>query len=271
MDQKLLDAIEKVMHECLDAAGEVQRKYFAAKREGRGIEAKGASFDLVTEADKESERVIIDRVSAAFPNHSIVAEESGSHERPNAPATWYIDPLDGTTNFAHGLPIFSISIGVSVGDEPALGAVYNPVREDLFLGRAGRGATLNGAPIHVSDSATLETSLLVTGFPYDRRERADHYLGQYKAFMMCTRGVLRLGSAALDLCQVASGRLDGYYEESLHHYDWAAGILIVREAGGRVSDYIGGDAMLARKEVCASNGRIHPAMLEILKLDAIKA
>lgn len=263
-----IDRMEQVLRQCLEEAGGIQRGFYAGRSEGKRVRTKGSAIDLVTEADKAAEAAILGRIKAAFPGHGIVAEESGVHEKTDAPAVWNVDPLDGTTNFAHGMPVFCVSIGVvDAAGEAVIAGVYNPVSDELYFARAGRGATLNGEPICVSDAGTLETSLMVTGFPYDRRERADHYLASFKEFMMQTRGVLRLGSAALDLCQVACGRLDGYYEENLNVYDWSAGVQIVREAGGRVSDYCGGDAMLERLEVCASNGSIHGAMLDILKPD----
>lgn len=259
-----MEQIRQVLEQCLEAAARVHRSYYAKLTSAQTV-AKSTDFDLLTVADTESEQAVIELITRHFPEHGILTEESGEHDRPGASIRWVIDPLDGTTNYSHGFPQFCSSIAVEFDGQTRLAAVYNPLREDLFKAELGSGATHNGQPIRVSATPQLEQSLLVTGFPYDRRTRIDHYLRLYKAFTMKCHGVLRLGSAALDLCHIAAGWLDGYYEESLNEWDWAAGNLIVSEAGGRVTDFIGGDQVLERSELCVSNGLIHDQMLALLK------
>ncbi|MFC1601654.1 inositol monophosphatase family protein [Candidatus Sumerlaeota bacterium] len=267
--------IRPVLDQCLRAAGEIQRASFM-RVDQQAVETKAHDYDLLTIVDTDSENAIVDIIRQNFPDHHILTEEAGAlaNERQTpgqpdaadaAPAVrWVIDPLDGTTNYSHGFPAFGISIGIELDGVTQLGAVYNPVREELYQAQRGHGATLNGQPIHVSAADELGKALLVTGFPYDRRERIDHYLALYRAFTMKAHGVLRLGSAALDLCHVASGQLDGYYEESLNPWDWTAGWLILEEAGGKVSDYHGEGRVFERRQLCASNTRLHQQMLDIL-------
>lgn len=261
---KRLDALAKeVMAACADAAAAVQRRYFTSIT-AADVTVKSRRFDLQTVADTESERAIVARIRAAFPEHAILTEEAGAITHGASPVTWVIDPLDGTLNFRHGIPAFAISIAVMVEGEAQLATVFNPVTHERYEAERGKGSTLNGQPIHVSQTAALEDSLMVMGLPYDRCERIDHYLAHLRAFTLASQRVLLLGSAALDLCNVAAGRFAGYFEESLSLWDWAAGMLIVEEAGGTVTDYTGGRAMDARKELCVSNGRIHAPMLELL-------
>lgn len=259
-----LNPVEQVAIEAHRAGGRVLRRHF---RRLTQIEFKGTNdANLITAADHASEAAVIKTILRHFPDHGILAEESGE-SRPHAerPATrWIIDPLDGTTNFAHGLPIYSISIAVEHEGEVLLGSISLPQLGEFFLARKGGGATCNGKPIHVSSIATLRTSLVGTGFPYDRRERADRYLGFWRAIMMKAHGLRRLGSAAVDMCYVAAGAFDAYYEESLNPWDWAAGALIVREAGGMVTDFAGKPFEVDFKECLASNGLIHGEMLGIL-------
>jgi myo-inositol-1(or 4)-monophosphatase len=259
-----MDEMERVAAEVAEEAGRILKEAWGkAKR----VELKGA-VDLVTETDREAEDLIVGRLRRAFPGHRVVAEEASAGGRPAPPGeaehVWYVDPLDGTTNFAHSLPQFAVSIALVRGREPQLGIVHDPVRNETFRARSGGGATLNGAPIRVSAVADLDRALVGTGFPYDRRTHLDYYLGFLRDFMLAAQDVRRAGSAALDLCHVACGRLDGFWEWKLHPWDTAAGALIVREAGGRVSDFRGGLFDAHGAETLATNGRLHAAMLAVL-------
>ena len=231
------------------------------------IEHKGA-IDLVTETDRAVEALIGERLRRAFPDHLVVGEEASAGGPPARPPAdrwaWYLDPLDGTTNFAHGHPHFAVSLALARGAELQVALVADPLRDETFAAVRGGGATCNGAPIRVSTAATLEGALLATGTPYDRRERADLYLGVIRDFMLRSQGIRRAGSAALDLCWVACGRVDAYWEWRLGPWDVAAGALIVREAGGVVSDFGGGAHDVFGTETLASNGRLHDAMLAVL-------
>ena len=232
---------------------------------GRAIQVrhKGA-VDLVTEYDLKSEQLLVEGIRSAFPEDGIISEEGGGEQRRGV--NWFVDPLDGTTNFAHGLPIFSISIACMRGEDLLVGLIYDPVREELYRAVAGEGAYLNDTPIQVSATDQLGNSLLVTGFPYDIRTNPDNNLSHFNALAIRARAVRRLGSAALDLAYVAAGRFDGYWELRLNPWDWAAGVLLVREAGGRVTTFgedekvLDGDATLV-----ATNGHIHSELLAILK------
>jgi myo-inositol-1(or 4)-monophosphatase len=250
---------ERVAHAAAARAGALLR---ARYRERQEVSFK-SEIDLVTTVDREAEHLIVDTVLSAFPEHGIVAEESPA--RPSRDGhCWYVDPIDGTTNFAHGYPQFAVSIALARHGALLLGLVYDPLREESFTALSGGGARLNGAPIQVSEVATLRHALLGTGFPYDHRERADVYLAVWRAALGRAQGVRRAGSAALDLCYVACGRFDGFWEAKLHPWDVAAGRLIVEEAGGRVSDFRGGAHPLSGEETVASNGRIHEEMLGML-------
>ncbi|MDR1727759.1 MAG: inositol monophosphatase [Acidobacteriota bacterium] len=226
------------------------------------VERKSA-IDLVTEADVAAEKLIVSRLGQAFPAHAVLAEEGHGNAAGGA-IRWIVDPLDGTTNYAHGYPWFAVSIAVEVDGEVEWGAVYHPVGDELFTARRGAGAWCNQAPLRVSATATLDDSLLVTGFPYDIRTSPRKNLAAYAAFAVRTQGVRRSGSAALDLCQVAAGRLDGFWERQLKPWDCAAGYLAVREAGGRVTDYAGGRGSVYGGEALASNGLIHGEMMAVL-------
>lgn len=232
------------------------------------VEHKGV-VDLVTETDRALETLITERLRRAFPDHVVVGEEAsaaGGARRPPADAfAWYLDPLDGTTNFAHGHPHFAVSLGLGRGTEMLLGLVADPLRDETFTAVRGGGAALNDAPIRVSRTATIDAALLATGTPYDRREQADLYLGAIRDFMLRCQGIRRAGSAALDLCWVACGRLDAYWEWRLGPWDSAAGTLVVREAGGIVSDFAGARHDVFGSETLASNGLLHPAMLAVLE------
>ena len=229
---------------------------------------KKGRIDLVTEYDRRSEALLLRLIRERFPDHDIVAEESGAHagdDSGRAGASrprWYCDPLDGTTNYAHNYPFFAVSVGVEVDGELVAGAVHDPVRDELFAAAAGAGATLDGRPIHVSAVAPLEDALLVTGFPYDVREHPERHLPLFQEFLLCAQGVRRDGSAALNLCYVAMGRFDGMWEGNLSPWDVAAGTLIVREAGGLVTGYAGEPFRLDGRRLVTANPTLHAHLLE---------
>lgn len=255
--------LREVLLRTIYEAGNVLMHYYGNLEH---VETKSGEIDLITEADHRSEEIIIEGIRKAFPDHHILAEESGLSVHHVSEFRWVIDPLDGTTNYAHTFPAFCISIGVEHAGRIILGAVYNPYYRELFFAERGGGAFLNEKPIHVSQTRDLSQSLVVTGFAYDRRERADYYLRFFRAFMMRCHGVRRIGSAALDMCFVACGRVEGYWEENLKPWDTAAGWLIVEEAGGRVSDYSGGKFAIEKKQLLATNGIIHDEMREVIAL-----
>lgn len=250
-----------------DAAVDFAREAGAIVRAGYGTvhapERKGR-IDLVTEYDKRSEALLLARIAERFPAHAVLAEESGAREAAGASVRWLVDPLDGTTNFAHNYPFFAVSVGVEVDGAMAAGAVYDPVRDELFAAAAGHGATLNGAPIRVSAVDALGDALLVTGFPYDVREHPERHLPAFTAFLLRAQGVRRDGSAALNLCYLAMGRFDGFWEHHLAPWDVGAGSLIVGEAGGLVTDLEGGPFRVDGRRILASNRRLHPAMIAVL-------
>lgn len=254
------------LDDTLEAAVDVARQAGALLRtyweRGVAIEHKG-DIDLITEADRVSEAAIKHALSSRFPDHGIFAEESGDGGG-RASHIWIVDPLDGTTNFAHGYPQFSVNIALQIDGQTVLGVTYDPLRDELFTALRGQGAFLNGRPIHVSATPRLADSLLVTGFPYDRKTSPQNNLAQFGAFLMRSQGVLRPGSAALDLAAVACGRLDGYWEFKMNPWDLAAGALMVAEAGGRVSDPSGGPIGARPRDILASNGRIHEEMMAVL-------
>lgn len=220
-------------------------------------ESKSASTDLVTRYDRAAEELIVAGLAARFPTHRVLAEEGGARGGdPEAPL-WIVDPLDGTTNFAHGLPLFSVSIACSVGGVTVAGVVAAPALGLTFSAARGHGAHRNGQRLHVSDVPTLDRALLTTGFPYDRRTAAQNNFAEFFAVKRRAQGVRRLGSAALDLAMVAAGAFDGYWEMRLQPWDVAAGLLLVQEAGGQVSDWRFGPVDLTRCEILATNGHIH--------------
>lgn len=229
----------------------------------RRIHHKGV-INIVTEMDHRAEALIVDRILGAFPDHAVLAEERGA-TAGRSPYRWLVDPLDGTTNYAHGLPIFAVSIALERDGVMELGVAYDPSLDECFVAERGRGATLNGEPIRVSACASLDQSLLVTGFPYDIRTTTETNLPEYAALSLRAQAVRRLGSAVLDLCYVACGRLEAFWELTLGPWDMAAGGLIVREAGGRVTDVHGGPWSLEGPGVLASNGLVHDAVLEGLR------
>jgi len=246
--------------EAARSAGKLLKENIHGTRE---IAYKG-DINLVTEMDMRSERTIVGILRSAFPDHGIVAEEE-TKIRNASGFTWIIDPLDGTTNYAHGYPCFSVSIALEQGESIIAGVVYDPMREELFSAEKGKGAFLNGKPIRVSASDTLIKSLLATGFPYDRKVSEKNNLNYFHDLLMASQEVRRDGSAALDLCSVAAGRFDGFWELKLKPWDVAAGSLIVREAGGMVSDFSGTHFSVDDDEILASNGKIHQQMLDVLQ------
>ena len=217
--------------------------------------------DFVTEADRESERRVIQVLRSAYPDHAILSEEGGADEK--GAYQWIIDPLDGTTNFVYGIPFFSVSVGLFVDDRPVLGVVYDPLREELFAAEQGKGATLNGKSIRVSGCIRIEDALLSTGFPFKQIQSADAYLSSFSALLRRSRGIRRCGSAALDLCYVAAGRADGFWEWGLSPWDTSAGAVIVSEAGGSITDFQGKGSYM-RGDVVATNGPIHKEMVGII-------
>ena len=232
-------------------------------RSGFRIEHK-TSINLVTDADRAAEQCVIDIIRKQFPTHRFLAEEQGRIEQSPSPYLWVIDPLDGTTNFAHGYPAYCVSIGLEYQGRCILGTVFDPSRNELFTAVEGRGAQLNGHPIHVSDTMSLDNSLLVTGFAYDIRDSPRKNLDHFVKFSLKAQGIRRTGSAALDMCYVATGRFDGFWEVKLNPWDLAAGSVIVRESGGRLTNFCGDDFSIYGQEIVASNGYIHQAMLKVL-------
>jgi len=253
----LATAIEAVLR-----AGEVQMAHFG---QAMRVEKKG-TIDLVTEIDIEVERAFRAMIAERFPDHQVLGEEFGSDEdRASVPRfCWVFDPVDGTTNYAHGLPIFCSSLALEVDGEPMVAAVYDPNRKELFTAERGRGAWLNGQPLHVSTAASLIDSLLVTGFHYDVQKDPGDVIALFGAFISRARAVRRLGSAALDLCYVAAGRFDGFWEKKLQPWDVAGGALIVSEAGGRVTSMTGAPYASRGGSVLATNGHIHDEMLAVI-------
>lgn len=262
--EKILDDVAAIAR----GAGEIILRHFAAPIPISG--RKTSRSDVVTAADTEAEAFIVQELRARWPEHHIVGEEGGGQgaAAATAPYHWFVDPIDGTVNFAAKLPHFCTSIALATPDRrPQLGVVYDPVRKELFTAVAGKGAHLNGQPIAVTSTAALNDAVVSTGFPYDKHANPDNNLREWAAFLQHIRGERRLGSAALDLSWVAAGRLDGYWEKDLKPWDAMAGMLIAREAGGVVTDYQGGNEPqgMDRGRYVASNGRIHAAMLAVLR------
>jgi myo-inositol-1(or 4)-monophosphatase len=240
-------------------AGDILKKGLRRKR---NVSRKG-KVDLVTETDLKSERFITERIRENFPSHSILAEEGSDKETASA-YQWIIDPLDGTTNYAHGYPAFCVSIGLEVDGEMMVGAIYDPVHDDSFYASRGGGAFMNRKRISVTAEKKLSDSLLATGFPYDIRESKIDNLANFARLYKASRGIRRGGSAALDLCYLACGRFDGFWELKLHPWDTAAGIVIVQEAGGRVTDFKNRKYSIYGEEILASNGKIHEQLRKML-------
>jgi myo-inositol-1(or 4)-monophosphatase len=240
-------------------AGGVLKHYMDREKQ---VELKGRA-NLVTAADKESEALIIRRIRERYPNHAILAEESGASGAGEG--KWIIDPLDGTTNFAHQYPFFCVSIGFEQKGEIVCGAVYDPCRDEMFSGARGLGSFVNGNRLRVSEVSKVGNALLLTGFPYGVREKVRLAMTHFEAFVLESQAVRRGGSAALDLCYTAMGRCDGFWELDLHPWDTAAGRVILEEAGGRVTDYKGNPFSVYMREIIASNGKIHGEMMRVLE------
>jgi myo-inositol-1(or 4)-monophosphatase len=239
-------------------AGDLLMKHFGKV----DVEYKG-EVDVVTVADRESEKLIVERLTKLWPDHDLVGEE-GARRSHGSDYRWYIDPLDGTTNFAHGYPVFCVSIALEHRKELVAGVVFDPTRNELFAAEKGSGATLNGRPMHVSKIDDLAQSLVATGFPSQKRHKNPN-IHFYHHITLKTHGIRRAGSAAMDLAYTACGRFDGYWEFNLNPWDTAAGVLLVREAGGIVSDTDGAPFDIASKEVVASNGLLHGTLLRELQ------
>jgi myo-inositol-1(or 4)-monophosphatase len=246
-------------------AGTILQQYAA-----RGFQVKNKGrIDLVTEADLASERHIKELIASHYPTHRILAEESGASPESDAADgyCWVIDPLDGTTNFSHGFPCNAVSIGVERKGAMVAGVIYDPTRDELFAAEHGAGATLNGERIQVSDVDQLERALVVSGFPYDVRERMEEYLPAWRKFLEKAQGVRRLGAASIDMCAVAAGRMDGFWELGLNPWDTAAGWIIIEEAGGRVTKMDGAPFDNYTASLLCTNGKIHEEMLAALAED----
>lgn len=241
------------------ASGQLLRERMDSIRE---VRHKGV-VDLVTDVDIQSEQLVLEALLGAFPTHSVIGEEGGARQGSDARFRWFVDPLDGTTNYAHGFPFFCVSIGLEVGGRLALGVVYSPCLDELFVGEVGHGATLNERPITVSAVGDLRDGLLATGFPYDQ-VLFPKALKSFEALSMQSQAVRRAGSAALDLCYVACGRLDGYWEHRVSPWDLAAGAIIVTEAGGQVSTTEGEPFHVEAGQILASNGAVHGAISNAL-------
>jgi myo-inositol-1(or 4)-monophosphatase len=255
------DAFLEVALDAATRSGELLRSRFGSPRD---IAYKGGPTNLVTEMDGQAEALIVEAIRHRFPDHAILAEESGA-SRGSAPYRWIVDPLDGTTNYAHGVPIFAVSIALEIEGRLELGVVVDPCRHERFTARRGTGAFLNGQPISVSETPSVEKSLLSTGYPYDIRSTRETNLPEHDAFALRCRSRRALGSAVLSLAWVAAGRLAAYREPRLGPWDVAAGAVLVEEAGGRVSHMNGGPLDVSSASMLASNGRIHAEILETLK------
>jgi len=242
-------------------AGEMLKRNIDTSAE---IHFKGV-VDLVTDFDNQAQRMIFDHLSACFPDHDFLGEE-GLKQEQGQELRWIIDPLDGTTNYAHGFPIFCVSIALQRASEVVLGVVYDPMRDEMFSAVVGEGARLDGRAIRVSAVDDLNISLVATGFPYDIRESAVNNIDHFNHFLVRVQAIRRCGSAALDLCYVACGRFDGFWELKLHPWDVAAGALMVREAGGRITDFQKQEFSVFGSEILATNGLIHDQMVEVLSL-----
>lgn len=267
MEEKDLSSLSEFAIALACAGGQVLQYYWGKIQ---SVSDKDITGDLVTEADKESERTILALLQREYPQHEVLAEESAnldeaSQKLASSEFLWVIDPLDGTTNYSHHYPVVAVSVGLLYRGQPIVGAIYNPIQKELFQAAQGKGATLNGDPIQVSDTSSLATSLLATGFPYNRRTTQDNNYAEFCHLTHLTHGVRRGGAAALDLAYVAAGRLDGYWELGIKPWDIAAGIIIVKESGGVVTAYDGSPLDLFSGRILASNGRIHKALVEELQ------
>jgi len=256
--QSVLELAERLAR----GAGNIQRERYEGDLE---VRTKSASIDLVTDVDHACEKLIVDTLQTQRSDDAILAEEGSGDDRPDAEWRWVIDPLDGTINYAHGYPRFCVSIGVEHRGVPTVGVVYDPLLDEMFSAVRGEGAMRNGHAIQVTREGDLGRAMLATGFAYDIHRAADDNIDHFASFAKTARALRRDGSAALNLCYVACGRFDGFWEIKLHPWDVAAGIVIVEEAGGRTSDFSGANACRSGRKVVASNSHIHDAMLEILR------
>lgn len=253
--------LDKVIYIAREA-GQVLKSGFG---KNFSVEYKTNVANIVTEYDKKSEKTIIDFIKKEFPTHSVIAEEGGGYDL-SSEYLWVIDPLDGTTNFAHGLPIFSVSIGVQKKGEMVYGVIYDVMRDAMYSAEKGSGAFCNGKKLNVSENDDLRKSVLVTGFPYNVHENPDFAYERFTAFLRVSRAVRRLGSAAIDMCYVAEGVFDGFWEVSLNAWDIAAGKLLIEEAGGIVTDFSGTPMNIFDKQILASNGKVHQSMINVLRI-----
>lgn len=240
----------KLAHE----GGEILRHYWGHLQD---VQSKDGTGNLVTEADKASEKRILELLHDHYPSHAVLAEESGEHKSGDSPFLWAIDPLDGTTNYAHQLPVVAVSVALLYGGFPIVGVVYNPILNDIFHAQLDGGAFLNGKKLRVSKVKELGKSLLATGFPYNRRNNPENNYAEFSRLTDLSQGVRRLGSAALDMANVAAGRYDGYWELGIQTWDVAAGTLLVTEAGGKVTGYDGSPVDLFSGKILATNGLLH--------------
>jgi len=252
--------LKEVLLEATREAGKIIQHYFQGSFR---VENKDTVNNLVTEVDKHAETKIIEVIKNYFPEHAIISEEIGELKK-DSPYQWIIDPIDGTVNFAHGIPICCVSIGLKHGDSMLLGAVYNPMMNELFFAEKGKGSFLNDEPISVSKKSDFRKACLVTGFPYNWPQTSEHPIRVFERFILEGLPVRRLGSAAIDLCWVACGRFDGFWEYNLNPWDIAAGYLIVEEAGGKITNFAGDPYTVFDKETLATNGLIHEAMQSII-------
>lgn len=266
---------DPTLTDILGAAVTIARGAGAILREGfethcdKSLQFKTSDIDPVTEYDLRSEQFIVGELRQRFPSHQIVGEEGGAYrtEEARLPARnylWHIDPLDGTVNFSHGFPMFCVSMGLLIDGVPSLGVVYNPATDEMFAAALGAGATRNGRPIQVSATPVLNRALVITGFSYDTHT-SDSNMKNFLGFQRTAQATRRIGSAALNLCYTATGQLDGHWEMKVKPHDIAAGIVLVREAGGIVTDFDGGDDILSTGRIVSSNGLIHREMLDVLK------
>tara|TARA_B100000029_G_scaffold500358_1_gene571998 strand:+ start:2244 stop:3092 length:849 start_codon:yes stop_codon:yes gene_type:complete len=248
--------------EAVIQAGRIQKEYFG---QNVHVEKKGP-IDLVTQVDIEVETMFREMICERYPDHIVLAEELERNRQSTniSKYCWVFDPIDGTVNYAHGLPIFCASLALEIDGVAEVAAVYDPIREELFMAERGQGARLNGVPLQVSKTGTLLDSMLCTGFPYDVHQTVNEVVGLFGDFVSSARAVRRLGSAALDLCYVAAGRFDGFWEQRLQPWDMAAGALLVEEAGGRVTDMAGHPFSSRTGSIIASNGQVHEEMERII-------
>lgn len=257
------DEFSSYLHRAKELALEAGKLLKEEISRARRIEYKG-EINLVTDADRMAEKILLDGIKESFPDHSVLAEESGVHQVEGATHRWIVDPLDGTTNYAHRYPFFCVSLALEIEGKLTLAVVHDPMLRETFTAVEGGGATLNSRKIAVSRETELSKSFLSTGFPYDMRETSQDNLDEFLKFMKKAQAVRRDGSAVLDLCYVACGRFDGFWEIKLSPWDIASGALIAKEAGGKVTSFNGGNLDIYTGEVVASNGLIHDQMLEVL-------